>query len=138
MLQTATVTLNEKASIGTLFDLCSFCLDTIRLPPTPTVAASTTSPPLPPDSSDAMSALAQQTLEASLLLSTTQLGLFLALASTSATARREITGEIASDLAGLLDKASGRGVIEKGGKKGEVSALIQLLRLFAAEWEPDN
>ena len=136
-MQTATVTLNEKASIGTLFDLCSFCLDTLRLPPTPAPAAPTISPPLPPFSSEAMSALAQQTLEASLLLSTTQLGLFLALSSTSATARREITGEIASDLAGLLDKATGKGV-EKGAKKGEASALIQLLKLFAAQWESDN
>ena len=83
-----------------------------------------------------MSALAQQTLEASLLLSTTQLGLFLALASTTATARREITGEIASDLAGLLDKASGKMGNEKG--KKEVSALIQLLRLFTEQWESDN
>ncbi|KAK4051932.1 hypothetical protein OIV83_002637 [Microbotryomycetes sp. JL201] len=90
VLPTATVTSREKASIGTLFDLASFCQDTLRAAhstsssTTMTAKLSTTqSPtlssitPLLPYSPETMMRCASQTLESLLMLASTQLGLWL-------------------------------------------------------------
>lgn len=125
--QTATVTSNEKASIGTLFDLASFCLDTLRAAPTGTASSVTLliSTPLPPYTSARMSQIAQQTLETTQVLIATQLGLWLykPVASNRANTamRREIVGELKGDLLSVLDKKVNKGV------EGEI---VKLLREF--------
>ncbi|KAK4058282.1 hypothetical protein OIO90_000439 [Microbotryomycetes sp. JL221] len=149
VLPTATVNAHEKASIGTLFDLASFCQDTLRAASTSskTESASKSNPValkqpslsqitcLVPYTTEKMTITAAQTLESLLVLTTTQLGLWLCRDAlpNSATSnnvdstigsptmssnpneirrattlmRREITGELASDLISLLDKALG-------------------------------
>ncbi|GAA5873343.1 hypothetical protein JCM1840_000031 [Sporobolomyces johnsonii] len=81
VLPTATVTSTEKASLGTLFDLVSYCIDTLRSPSTVAATPTTPSPSsafptLPLFSPAALRSVCSETLEATLLLSATQLGLY--------------------------------------------------------------
>lgn len=135
--QKATVTSNERASIGTLFDLASFSLDILRQPSTPLPPPATTSP-LPPYSSETMSTTVQQTLEATLLLAATQLALWLQRIEPTRAGglmRREITGELAGDLLSTLERTAnlgGKG--EKGKKdKGLSMELVGVLKGFLKE-----
>lgn len=116
VLQSAAVTTNEIASIGTIFDLASFCLDTTRKPSTLAISPPTSLPytPLPPYSTERMTLLTQHTLEASLLLAATQLGLWLVkpeitIGRGSAAMKREIVGELKGDLLSVLNKVGGEG-----------------------------
>lgn len=125
------MTSTEKASIGTLFDLTSFCLDTLRAATPPLVAAAgppstslSTTSPLLPYSSTLLNQNAAQTLETVLLLATTQLALYLFRPDSLPTRasqllRREIQGELASDLATTVDKAAnlGSGGAAKAGER---------------------
>ncbi|KAI5479662.1 nucleoporin [Pseudohyphozyma bogoriensis] len=121
----ATVTSSEKASIGTLFDLATFCLDTLRAPPSTTpapAAASSPTYPLLPYTKELLSQNAEQTLEGTLLLAATQLGLWLYRSEpvpsrATAVVRREITTELASDLLSVVDRTLNVG---KGDKKKSV------------------
>ncbi|GAA5936020.1 hypothetical protein JCM1841_002719 [Sporobolomyces salmonicolor] len=81
VLPTATVTSTEKASLGTLFDLVSYCIDTLRSAPTAvptptTPSPSSTFPTLPLFSPAIFRTVCSETLEATLLLSATQIGLY--------------------------------------------------------------
>ncbi|KAM0755748.1 hypothetical protein T439DRAFT_320460 [Meredithblackwellia eburnea MCA 4105] len=132
---TSAVTLGDKATIGTLFDIASYCLDTLRQPlksavgPTPPPIASS---PILPYSAGLLAQNSSQALEGVLTLATTQLALWLqkpdgpatgrlGASSTKTTAlmRREITGELTGDLVSLVDKALGlgEGKSEDGAKK---------------------
>lgn len=103
--------------------MASFCLDILRQPPNPTVAHPTppSLAPLAPFSTEILSQDAQHTLEAVLLLSTTQLALWLYRPATpsraSAAMHREITGELAGDLLAILDKVGNLGKTAATGEK---------------------
>lgn len=122
------MTLDEKASVGTLFDLASFCLDTLRQPISPPLVVSPTTSafvaPLPAYSAEDMSTTSRHTLEGILLLASTQLVLWLynpdPTPSRSSTAmRREITGELVVDLVSTLDRTANLGkVVERTKKRG--------------------
>ncbi|KDE07549.1 hypothetical protein MVLG_02220 [Microbotryum lychnidis-dioicae p1A1 Lamole] len=143
VIPTATVSSNEKASIGTLFDLASFCLDTLRQ--SPPAASSTTSTssitPLMPYFWRTMQSSTAQTLEGVLLLSTSQLALWLSKPDPSPTRasiamRREISGELATDLGGILDRAGARSTSTLGGVKGAKEGagtsgeMMKVLKMF--------
>lgn len=129
---TATVTPDEKASVGTLFDLVSFCTDTLRvpLPAAGAVPPASPSPPGPaapaPYSAAALHAVARGTLEGTLLLAAAQLGLWAAHpdaqggARQAAAVRKEVA-ELASDLGGVLDRVGGVG----GGKADGLGGLAK-------------
>ncbi|KAM0788291.1 hypothetical protein ACM66B_001436 [Microbotryomycetes sp. NB124-2] len=108
VLPTATVTAREKASVGTLFDLASFCQDTLRASSSNSIALKSLAPefqtstvstifPLVPYSVEAMTRGASQTLENLLMLASTQLGLWLCReASTTSSSSGTESSEFAS------------------------------------------
>ncbi|SCV71090.1 BQ2448_2678 [Microbotryum intermedium] len=146
VIPTATVSSNEKASIGTLFDLASFCLDSLRQSPptastTPTRAITSAITPLIPFSWRAMQSSTSQALEGVLLLSTSQLALWLSKPDPSPTRasiamRREISGELATDLGGILDRAGAKSTSALGGVKGAKEGaatsaeMMKVLKMF--------
>ncbi|GAA5910922.1 hypothetical protein JCM8208_006688 [Rhodotorula glutinis] len=105
VLPTATVTAGDKASLGTLFDLSTFCIDTLRSPtpssPSPSLPSPSPFPTLPPASQPVLRAACAETLEACLLLSATQLALHAQHQGGASRALHELGGEVVE----LVDKA---------------------------------
>ncbi|GAA5828279.1 hypothetical protein JCM11251_006180, partial [Rhodosporidiobolus azoricus] len=133
---TATVTATDPASLGTLFDLSSYCIDVLRSSNVPTPPAIPTPSPFPSLGSSAPTALraaCTETLEVSLLLSATQLGLH---AKASGGANARTLNELGSDLAELLDKAAG--LSSQAGRDGDGDrnrkALLQVVKAKVVQW----
>jgi nuclear pore complex protein Nup188 len=140
--QTATVTASEKSSLGTLFDLCSYSIDTLR-----SSASSSTSPPpfpspspfpsLPPTSPVALRSACAETLETSLLLASTQLALH-AKSNHGGAALARTLGELGSEVVELVDKAAGTAVVPGGKEDPKVArnrkALLEVLKSKLAVW----
>ncbi|GAA5852521.1 hypothetical protein JCM8547_002528 [Rhodosporidiobolus lusitaniae] len=146
VLPTATVTATEKASLGTLFDLCSYTIDTLR-----STSSSTTSPPalpssspfptLPPPSPAALRAACAETLETSLLLCATQLALHAKAAGQGAgQAGGRTLQELGSEVVDLVDKASGTSVVAAVGGKADPKdernrkALLEVIKGKLGVW----
>ncbi|GAA5904406.1 hypothetical protein JCM6882_008902 [Rhodosporidiobolus microsporus] len=139
VLPTATVTATDRASLGTLFDLSSYCIDTLRSSSSSTTAfASLPSPSpfpsLPPSALSALRAACAETLEASLLLSATQLGLH---AKANGGANARTLNELGSDLTELVDKAAGTSVAagakDAAGERNR-KALLDVLKVKLGQW----
>ncbi|KAK4331772.1 nucleoporin [Rhodotorula toruloides] len=131
VLPTATVTASDKASLGTLFDLCSYCIDTLRST-TSTAAPSLPSPsPFPtlsPPSQASLRNVCSEMLEASLLLATTQLGLH-ARQGGQGTGFVRTLGELGSETAEIVDKALGLTVPgTDAAKERNRKALLEVLK----------
>lgn len=115
-MQNANVSLNEPATLGTLFDLARFCTDAARYCSS-SAPLSTASPPTPLSAYDSGSfvELANCTLEATLLLMSTQIALAVQQQDASGTAEsraaqrarrdlREMAGDLIEE---FLEKAGG-------------------------------
>ncbi|BGP30898.1 hypothetical protein JCM10296v2_002658 [Rhodotorula toruloides] len=131
VLPTATVTASDKASLGTLFDLCSYCIDTLRST-TSTAAPSLPSPSpfptLPTPSQAALRIVCSEMLEASLLLATTQLGLQARQGGQGSGFARTL-GELGSETAEIVDKALGLAVPgADAAKERNRKALLEVLK----------
>ncbi|GAA6014140.1 hypothetical protein JCM10207_006110 [Rhodosporidiobolus poonsookiae] len=140
VLPTATVTASEKASLGTLFDLVSYGIDTLRTSSTPTPPALPSPSPfpsLPQPSPAALRTACAETLEASLLLSATQLALH-AQAGQGGAAQARTLNELGSDLVDLVDKAAGTSVAvaRKADPAAEQhrKALLEILKSKVTGW----
>ncbi|GAA5867257.1 hypothetical protein JCM3774_002390 [Rhodotorula dairenensis] len=70
---TATVTSSEPASLGTLFDLISYCLDTLRSPPLPTPTTTATTTAAGTVTSLDVASVCSETLESTAVLAVSQL-----------------------------------------------------------------
>ncbi|BGP46895.1 hypothetical protein JCM10450v2_002746 [Rhodotorula kratochvilovae] len=132
---TATVTSGDKASLGTLFDLSSYCIDTLRAPVSASSAPSLPSPSpfptLPSASQPALRAACAETLEACLLLSATQLALHAQQQGGASRALHELGGEVGE----LVDKAAalsvpGAGKDEERNRK----ALLEVVKRKLGGW----
>ncbi|GAA5946680.1 hypothetical protein JCM3765_000347 [Sporobolomyces pararoseus] len=144
VLPTATVTSGDKSSIGTLLDLVSHCTDLLNESPTsstsspPSPSISSTFPSLPLYSSTNLRASATETIEASLLLATTQVGLYGKVGAgpqqgQQGAAFARTLGELGTDLTESIDKAISAA---DGGTKGtEKGWLLQLLKNKIASWQ---
>lgn len=115
-LQSESVRDNEDASIGTLFDIAETCIELMQSNPPAALGASgaappplLTSTPLLPYSPALLIRNATQTLEAVLLLATTQLALWLYRynGQSDQEKRQRITRTLAPDLVSALDRAAG-------------------------------
>ncbi|BGP61149.1 hypothetical protein NBRC10512v2_002466 [Rhodotorula toruloides] len=131
VLPTATVTASDKASLGTLFDLCSYCIDTLRST-TSTAAPSLPSPSpfptLPRPLQAALRTVCSEMLEASLLLATTQLGLHARQGGQGSGFARTL-GELGSETAEIVDKAMGlTGPEADAAKERNRKALLEVLK----------
>ncbi|KPV76212.1 uncharacterized protein RHOBADRAFT_52251 [Rhodotorula graminis WP1] len=135
VLPTATVTAGDKASLGTLFDLSTFCIDALRSPPTtspaPSLPSSSPFPSLPPASQPVLRAACAETLEACLLLSATQLALHAQQQGGASRALHELGGEVVE----LVDKAvalSGPGSAKDDERNRK--ALLEVVRRKLGTW----
>ncbi|GAA6010477.1 hypothetical protein JCM11491_006957 [Sporobolomyces phaffii] len=139
VLPTATVTAGDKTSIGTLLDLVSHCIDLLNessppspSPPSPSSIASAF-PTLPAHSTTNLRASATETLEAALLLATTQLAVYGKIGAGPQPGQRgaafsRTLHELATDLAESIDKA-----ISTEGGKGDQGWLLKLLKTSIAQ-----
>ncbi|GAA5840892.1 hypothetical protein JCM9279_001252 [Rhodotorula babjevae] len=138
VLPTATVTAGDKASLGTLFDLSTFCIDTLRSPPPSSPAPSLTSPAsspsspspfptLPAASQPVLRAACAETLEACLLLSATQLALRAQQQGGATRALHELGGEVVE----LVDKAVSLSV--KGDERNR-KLMLEVVRRKLGTW----
>ncbi|BGP14773.1 hypothetical protein JCM10213_004289 [Rhodosporidiobolus nylandii] len=121
VLPTATVTASEKSSLGTLFDLSSFCIDTLRTSSTaaspPAFPCPSPFPSLSPPSPTALRTACAEILEASLLLSATQLGLHAKATAGHASASLVRTlNELGQETREIADKAAGTSAAGAAGK----------------------
>lgn len=129
------MTAGDKASLGTLFDLSTFCIDTLRSPPASSPAPSLPSPSpfptLPPASQPVLRAACAETLEACLLLSATQLALHAQQQGGASRALHELGGEVVE----LVDKAAGLNVpgAEKDDERNR-KALLEVVRRKLGTW----
>ncbi|GAA5969808.1 hypothetical protein JCM11641_008047 [Rhodosporidiobolus odoratus] len=144
VLPTATVTASEKASLGTLFDLSSYCIDTLRSTSTatpPSFPSPSPFPSLPQPSSAVLRVTCAETLEACLLLSAAQLGLHAKASASgqgSATSTRTLN-ELGSETVDLVDKAIGTSVSTAGGKaepnqERNRKALLEIIKVKLGLW----
>lgn len=141
-LQTATVTASEKSSLGTLFDLCSYSIDTLRSTASspsssPSFPSPSPFPTLPQPSHSELRSACAETLETSLLLAATQLALHAKAGQGGASLARTL-GELGSDLVELVDKAAGT-TIAAGGKEDAKAArnrkvLLEVIKSKLAVW----
>lgn len=134
-MQNANVSLDEPATLGTLFDLARFCTDAARYCSSSTSHSTSSTPPVPLSAYDSGSfvELANFTLECTLLLMTTQIAL--AVQQQDATgsetraaqrARRDLK-ELAADLVEeFLDKSGAAGA----GASASDSKLLDAMRTF--------
>lgn len=137
--------MGDKASLGTLFDLSTYCIDTLRSPPPTTSAAPSLPSPspfptLPPASQPVLRAACAETLEACLLLAATQLALHAQQqqpggggggGGASSRALHELGGEVVE----LVDKAlalnaPGSGKDDQRNSK----ALLEVVRSKLGRW----
>lgn len=142
--QTATVTSGDKSSIGTLLDLVSHCTDLLNESPAsstdsqPTPTIFSTFPSLPLYSSKNLRITATETIEASLLLATTQVGLYGKIGAGPQQGQRgaafaRTLGELGTDLTESIDKAIS--CTDGGNKVGEKGWLLQLLKNKITSWQ---
>ncbi|GAA6027884.1 hypothetical protein JCM8097_001764 [Rhodosporidiobolus ruineniae] len=147
VLPTATVTASEKASLGTLFDLSSYCIDTLRSSTTSTAPPALPSPsPFPSLTASSPAALRSacaETLEASLLLSATQLALHATTAGKGGASLARTLSELGSETVDLVDKAAGTAVAAgAGGAGGKADpnaernrkALLEVIKAKLSVW----
>ncbi|GAA5898786.1 Nup188p [Sporobolomyces salmoneus] len=140
VLPTATVTAGDKTSIGTLLDLVSHCTD--LLSESPPLSTASNSPPnmsafpsLPLPSPTNLRTTATETLEACLLLATTQFGLYGKLGVGPQPGQRGVAfsrtlTELATDLTESIEKALS--TTQGGSKNGW---LVQLLKSRISTWQ---
>ncbi|GAA6000131.1 uncharacterized protein JCM10292_003997 [Rhodotorula paludigena] len=141
VLPTATVTSTDKASLGTLFDLCSFCIDTLRAPASSASPASLPSPSpfptLPSPSQAALRDACAETLEASLLLSATQLALYTQQPQTQqrGSGFARTLHELGSEFGDIVDKAVALAVPgAKADDEKKRKVLLEVLRHKVGGW----
>ncbi|GAA6058665.1 hypothetical protein JCM10212_004076 [Sporobolomyces blumeae] len=138
VLPTATVTPTDKASVGTLLDLVSFCIDSLRSPPfdvktPPTFAA--TFQTLPDPTSASLRAACSEALEATAVLAATQLGLYRKIGAgpqpgEKGSAFARTLSELATEVLESVDKA----ISAEGGKGSEKSWLLRAVKAKVASW----
>lgn len=130
-MQTATVTASDKASLGTLFDLCSYCIDTLRSTSSttaPSLPSPSPFPTLPTPSPATLRTVCAEMLEASLLLSTTQLNLHARQGGQGSGFARTL-GELGSETVEIVDKAVGLTVPgADAAKERNRKALLEILK----------
>ncbi|GAA6057523.1 hypothetical protein JCM3770_000566 [Rhodotorula araucariae] len=135
VLPTATVTAGDKASLGTLFDLSSYCIDALRAPvsgsPTPILPSPSPFPTLPSASQPVLRAACAETLEACLLLSATQLALHAQQQGGASRAVHELGGEVGE----LVDKAAALSVPGAGQDAERTrKALLEVVKRKLGGW----
>ncbi|GAA5836692.1 hypothetical protein JCM3766R1_006993 [Sporobolomyces carnicolor] len=141
VLPTATVSAGDKTSIGTLLDLVSHCTDLLHESPSTTgsssASISTTFPSLPVHSAGNLRTSATETLEACLLLATTQFGLYAKIGAGPQSGQRgaafaRTLGELATDLTESMDKALP--TVDAGANGGK-GWFLSLLKSKIASWQ---
>jgi hypothetical protein len=145
LTQTSKVVLDEPASIGTLSELCRFCLDLVRQiqhePSFPSTSLPPPTGPFRPFSAERSTETAVYTFEATLLLAVSQMALARYKTIVADRTRRHISSDLSTEWLDLIKKASsvlpsvkGKGVgaagAGPGGTKAEVKGLLAIVKAF--------